>query len=336
MKILILRFSSIGDIVLTTPVIRALKNQLEEVKLHFATKQENEKIVVNNPHLDKIHLLKTSLSELISALRKEKFDLVIDLHHNMRTFAIKAALGVKSKSYQKLNIEKWMMVIFKINKLPAKHIVDRYMDMVAHLGVKTDGEGLDYFIPEIDQVEIDWLPEPYREGFVAFVIGGKHATKRLPKERIIELCDRINKPIVLLGDANDAQIGVEVEAFFKREEGPNKYTEGLDALGKRAIVFNACGKFNFNQSASLIKQARWVFTHDTGLMHVAAAFQKEIFSIWGNTIPEFGMYPYQTKFTIFENKKLDCRPCSKIGFDNCPKGHFKCMKEVTFDFYLPD
>lgn len=336
MKILILRFSSIGDIVLTTPVIRAIKNQLEEVELHFATKSGYEKLLVNNPHLDKIHLLKAGLFELISALRKEKFDLVIDLHHNMRTLAIKATLGVKSKSYQKLNIEKWLSVNFKINKLPAKHIVDRYMDTVAHLGVKTDGEGLDYYIPEIDQVDIDWLPEPYREGFVAFTIGGKYATKRLPKERIIELCDRINKPIVLLGDDNDAQIGVEVETFFKREEGANEYTEGLDALGKRAIVFNACGKFNFNQSASLIKQARWVFTHDTGLMHVAAAFQKEIFSIWGNTIPEFGMYPYKTKFTIFENKKLDCRPCSKIGFDNCPKGHFKCMTEVTFDFYLPD
>jgi ADP-heptose:LPS heptosyltransferase len=100
-------------------------------------------------------------------------------------------------------------------------------------------------------------------------------------------------------------------------------------------VYNACGKFNLNQSASLVKQARYVFTHDTGLMHIAAAFKKEVFSIWGSTIPGFGMYPYRTKFTVLENNRLDCRPCSKIGFEKCPKGHFKCMNDIVFDFYLP-
>jgi ADP-heptose:LPS heptosyltransferase len=106
-------------------------------------------------------------------------------------------------------------------------------------------------------------------------------------------------------------------------------------MGKKTIVYNGCGKFNINQSASVIKKARYVFTHDTGLMHIAAAFKKEIFSIWGNTIPAFGMYPYRTKFTILENNRLSCRPCSKIGYNQCPKGHFKCMKELVLDFYLP-
>ncbi|MGB0525201.1 MAG: glycosyltransferase family 9 protein, partial [Flammeovirgaceae bacterium] len=111
--------------------------------------------------------------------------------------------------------------------------------------------------------------------------------------------------------------------------------EGLLELNKKALIFNACGKFNLNQSASLVQQARAVFTHDTGLMHIAAAFKKQVFSIWGNTTPLFGMYPYRTKFTVFENNKLSCRPCSKIGYKKCPKGHFKCMNEVIFDFYLP-
>jgi hypothetical protein len=107
-------------------------------------------------------------------------------------------------------------------------------------------------------------------------------------------------------------------------------------IGNKTEIFNGCGKFNLNQSAFLLKESKAVFTHDTGLMHIASAFKKEIFSIWGNTVPEFGMYPYQTKFTIYENKNLDCRPCSKIGFDKCPKGHFKCMNDQVFDIYFPN
>ena len=168
------------------------------------------------------------------------------------------------------------------------------------------------------------------------VIGGKYATKKLPKDRIIEFCDRINKPIVLIGGKEEAATGNAVETFFKAYEKPTIYDKGLEELGKKAIVFNACGKFNLNQSASLVKQASWVFSQDTGMMHIASAFKKDIFTIWGNTIPEFGMYPYRTKFTIFENKKINCRPCSKLGYSKCPKGHFKCMNDLKFDFYIPD
>lgn len=317
-------------------MIRNLKTQLDHVEIHFATKANYEPILAENPYLSKIHLLDQSINDLVTQLSGEKFDLIIDLHNNLRTRFIKMRLGVKSHSLNKLNFQKWLLTNFKVNLLPNRHIVDRYMDCVKDLGVKMDGLGLEYFIPEKDEVELGWLPEAYQQGFVALAIGGRYATKRLPTSRLIELCDRINKPILLLGGQEEQEAGKEVERFFTRGDEPDEFTEGLEALGKKAIVFNACGKFNFNQSASLIKQARWVFTHDTGLMHVAAAFKKEIFSIWGNTIPEFGMYPYRTKFVIFENKGLKCRPCSKIGHDKCPKGHFKCMNEVKFDFYLPD
>jgi ADP-heptose:LPS heptosyltransferase len=152
---------------------------------------------------------------------------------------------------------------------------------------------------------------------------------------MIELCDKINKPIVLLGGKEDEENGEKIKSFFERNEGSKNFEKGLEELGKKTMIYNACGLYNLNQSASLLKSARYVFAHDTGLMHIAAALKKEVFSIWGSTIPAFGMYPYRTKFTIFENSKLDCRPCSKIGFDKCPKGHFKCMKEMVFDFYLP-
>lgn len=335
MKILILRFSSIGDIVLTTPVVRTVKTQLDKAEVHYATKAQYKELFVANPYIDKMHYLGESLSELIHELRQEKFDYVIDLHHNLRTLRVKRALGVPSFSYNKLNVEKWLKVNLKIDKLPPLHIVDRYMKTVEPLGVRTDALGLDYFIPEKDEVPTEWLPDGFRGEYVVYAIGAQHGTKKLPLEKMIELCDRINKPVVLLGGPEDAEIGERVERFFSRDGESAEISDGLRRMNKKTLVYNGCGKFNINQSASVVRQARYVFSHDTGLMHIAAAFRKEVFSIWGNTIPAFGMYPYRTRFTVLENNRLSCRPCSKIGYEKCPKGHFKCMKELTLDFYLP-
>jgi ADP-heptose:LPS heptosyltransferase len=335
MKILLLRFSSIGDIVLTTPVIRTVKTQVDNAEVHFATKAGYKTLLESNPYIDKAHYLGESLWDLIRELRKEKFDFVIDLHNNLRTRIIKLALGARESTFYKANFEKWLMVTFKIDKLPHLHIVERYLAAAAPLGVKNDSLGLDYFIPEKDQVPIEWLPREMQGGFVAYAIGAQHNTKKLPVERMVELCDKINKPIVLLGGKEDFENGEKVRQFFEKTVSSSGFEKGLKELNKKTSIYNACGKFNLNQSASIVKQAQYVFTHDTGLMHIAAAFRKEIFSIWGNTIPLFGMYPYRTRFTILENNKVNCRPCSKIGYAKCPKGHFKCMYDIAFDFYLP-
>jgi len=334
MKVLVIRFSSIGDIVLTTPVVRALKTQLNEAEIHYVTKLQYKSLLEANPYIDKVHFFEKDLLPLIGELRKENYDFIIDLHNNLRTRIIKTALQVKAYSFNKLNFEKWLLVNLKIDKMPARHIVDRYLDTVQTLGVKPDALGLDYFIPEKDEVPMEWLPETHRQGYVVYAIGAQLNTKKLPLKRMIELCDKINKPIVLLGNQDDFEMGEQISLFFERPAA-SEFESGLAELNKKTTIYNACGKFNLNQSASLVKKARYVFSHDTGLMHIAAAFKKEIFSIWGNTIPEFGMYPYRTKFTVLENKKLDCRPCSKIGYEACPKGHFKCMNEIVFDFYLP-
>jgi ADP-heptose:LPS heptosyltransferase len=334
MKVLVIRFSSIGDIVLTTPVVRVLKTQLSDAEVHFATKDKFAVLLRSNPYVDKVQVLEESLRAFIRQLKAERYDYVIDLHNNLRTRIIKTALGVKAYSFNKLNLEKWLLVNLKINRLPNVHIVDRYLDTVKPLGLKADALGLDYFIPEKDNVPLDWLPPEFHKGYVAYAMGAQHNTKKLPLKRMIELCDKINKPVVLLGGKEDFEAAEVVRDFFERPV-QSEYEAGLTELGKKTIVFNACGKFNINQSASLVKHARYVFAHDTGLMHIAAALKKEVFSIWGNTMPEFGMYPYRTKFTVLENKKISCRPCSKIGHATCPKGHFKCMNEIVFDFYLP-
>ncbi|MEL7005019.1 MAG: glycosyltransferase family 9 protein [Bacteroidota bacterium] len=338
MKFLIVRFSSIGDIVLTTPVVRALKTQVENATVHFITKPQYATILSSNPYVDKVWTLDEKGSSQINELRKEQYDWVIDLHSNLRSRMLRWRLRRPSKSFKKLNALKWLWVNFKVNRLPNRHIVDRYMDTVAHLDVKMDTLGLDYFIPDKEEVENSWLPPSHQQGYVAVAIGGQHTTKKLPTRRLIELCDRINKPIVLLGGKEDESAGAEIEQFFQTDMDANSEFELKlrEELGKKAEVYNGCGKFSLNQSASILKNAMVVFSHDTGLMHIAAALGKKIYSIWGNTAPEFGMYPYRTQFVIFENKKLSCRPCSKIGFRKCPKGHFKCMNELVFDFYIPD
>lgn len=314
-----------------------MKKQLPEAEIHFCTKASYHTILSENPNIDRFHLLgeDQKLSEMIDQLKSENFTHVIDLHNNLRTLRIKQSLKTaKSYSFPKLNREKWLLVNWKVNKMPNRHIVDRYMDTVRALGVDMDSSGLDYFIPERDRLEWDWLPKSHQKGFVAFAIGGQHGTKRMPVNKMIELCHQINRPIALIGASEDEKSGREVESFFNAETCADRAV--FDALEKKTIIFNACGKCNLNQSAWLIQHSQAVFTHDTGMMHVAAAFRKKVFSIWGNTTPKFGMYPYRTRFTIFENNDLKCRPCSKLGFEKCPKGHFKCMNDLKFDFHLPE
>ena len=115
------------------------------------------------------------------------------------------------------------MTNFKINRLPNRHVVDRYLDTIRGLNISLDNLGLDYFIPEKDEVEMEWLPEEYRGGYAAVIIGGKYQTKKLPVNRLIELCDRINKPIVLIGGKEEGKTGEEIETFFKPYDQPTKF-----------------------------------------------------------------------------------------------------------------
>lgn len=311
-KILIIRFSSIGDIVLTTPVIRCLKNQIPGSEIHYLTKKSFSGILEHNPYITKIHTIEKELSEISDELKKENFDFVVDLHNNLRSAQVKAFLRKPSCSFKKLNFKKWILVNFKINQMPELHVVDRYMKTIEQLGVKNDNKGLDYFITEKDEINIASFPASHQDGYIGFVIGAKHFTKQLPTDKIISICKKLNRPIILLGGKEDTERAIIIEK----------------AIG--SSVYNACGKYNLNQSASLIKQATKIISHDTGLMHIAAAFKKEIISVWGNTVPAFGFTPYlpDDRSKIVEVKNLSCRPCSKIGHDRCPKGHFKCMMEI--------
>lgn len=315
-KILVIRFSSIGDIVLTTPVLRCLKNQLEgDVEIHLLTKKQYSSILESNPIVSKVYAIEKSTNEIIEELKEEGYDYVVDLHKNLRSKRVIKKLKRLAFSFDKLNYQKWLMTSFKVNKLPNIHIVERYLDAVKGLGIENDGHGLEYYIPNQDEFDVMTLPKEFHNGYISFAIGAQHATKCLPEDKIIEICNQLDLPVVLLGGKEDSEKAQNI----------------VVSIGGKA--FNACGKFNLNQSASIVKHSKVLITHDTGLMHIGAALNVNIVSIWGNTIPEFGMYPYYLshpeKFVVIENKELSCRPCSKIGHDKCPKKHFKCMEDLS-------
>lgn len=318
MKFLIIRFSSIGDIVLTTPVIRCLKKQVPDAEVHFLTRDAFRSVVEHNPYIDKLHVLAHSWELMIEELKMEEYDYIIDLHHNTKTLRVKKALKKKSFSYYKLNIQKYIYTALKINVLLKVHIVDRYLKAVESFGVKNDGGGLDYFISSKEETKKEDIPASHHAGYIACVIGAAHGTKRWPVHKWKEFCSTMDHPVILLGGKEDVINGDEIAA--------------VDTVK----IYNACGKFKLNESADLVRKSKLVISNDTGLMHIAAAYKKPIISLWGNTVPSFGMYPYfgnisanTSLLDVLQVNKLWCRPCSKIGYEKCPLRHFKCMEKIS-------
>ena len=323
MKVLLIRFSSIGDIVLTTPVVRCLKQQHPEVQIHYLTKAEFWPLLTYNPHISKLHLFDNNLDAIIEELKNEDFDFIIDLHNNLRTARVKKALDVPNAAYPKLNIKKWLLTNLKWNLMPDKSIVERYFEAAEPINVHNDGKGLEYFVPDNMRLGNNDIPMSHWGGYVGCVIGGSYTTKKLPVAQWKKFCAHIPYPVILIGGADD------------REEG------GLIAEQDPIKIYNSCGKFNLNESAELVKLARVVVSNDTGLMHIAAAYQKPIVSLWGNTSPDMGMFPYYgynnlksriaPQSVITENKDLGCHPCSKLGYNKCPKKHFNCMNGLDMN-----
>ncbi|MCC7525369.1 MAG: glycosyltransferase family 9 protein [Chitinophagaceae bacterium] len=315
MKFLIIRFSSIGDIVLTTPAIRCLRQQIPGAEVHFLTKAKFKAVTIANPYIDKFHYFDKDIRQTIRDIRKEQYDYIIDLHKNWRTLRIYLETDLKTKwlSYRKLSVQKFLLTKLGINLMPRIHISQRSLNTLLPLGVKDDGKGLDYFIPQSDEVEMTELPLSHQMGYIAIVIGGSYYTKKLPVYKLQELCRTIEHPVVLLGGKEDIPEGEAIAAI-----DPVK-------------IYNACGKFSLNESADLTRKSKLVISHDTGLQYIACAFQKPVLAIWGGTSPKLDVEPYYgtaltPAHTNYIVPDLPCQPCSNFGTRTCPKKHFKCMR----------
>lgn len=310
MKVLIIRFSSIGDIVLATPVLRTVSQQAR-AEVHFLTKKSFGSVVKGNPYIHKLWLLENDLTSIINDLKKESFDHVIDLHNNLRSWRVRRALKCPTSHLKKLNFKKWLLVNFKVDRMPKLSIVDRYLEATSPLKVKSDGEGLDFYI---DQADLD-ASRQFTTGFgkapfITLVLGAAHATKQIPDNKLKSFLEKVHIPVVLIGGPAEQELG--------------------DQLTSEKIV-SAAGRCTIGVSAALMDRSAMVVTPDTGMMHIAAALKKPMISVWGNTVPEFGMYAYYGGEDVMDHLSevvgLSCRPCSKIGYEKCPKGHFRCMED---------
>ncbi len=270
-------------------------------------------VTLHNPYIDRFHYYDKDLNGLIDSLKKEQFDYIIDLHKNFRSYRIRQALGVKTFSYKKLSLQKFLLTKLGIDLMPGVHISQRCINALQHLGVKDDGKGLDYFIGEEERIKENDIPHSHLMGYIAIVIGATYYTKKLPLQKLKELCSTIQFPIILVG------------AKEEREDGDN--IASIDSIR----IYNACGKFSLNESADIVRRSKCVISHDTGLQYIACAFQKPVLAIWGATSPKLCVEPYYGSLqpalhTNILVKNMPCQPCSNYGTKHCPLGHFQCMK----------
>ena len=321
-KILIIRFSSIGDIVLASPVFRCVKKQLSDTEVHFLTKLSYKIVTAANPFIDKFFYYDDNMEELLARLKAENYDHIIDLHNNFRSNKIKRILSVDTHTIDKLTFKKFLLTQLNIDVMPDRHITQRSLDAVLPLGVKDDGGGLDYFIAKEYELKRDDIPTSHLAGFIVIVIGATYFTKRFPVHKIIELCSKINHPIILLGGKEDAANG--------------KIIADNDSVK----IYNACGKFNISESADIIKKAKLVISNDTGMQYIACALKRPVIALWGGTTPDLDVEPYygsnflrNLQKPLYENVVLNlkCQPCSKYGLNKCPLDHFNCMEKINVD-----
>lgn len=309
-KILIIRLSSLGDILLTTPFIRSLKNQFPKLQIDFLLRQEYSDALINNPYINTLYRYsreKESNKKVLADIKKSNYELIIDLQNNFRSKKIKSSLNVLSVSFDKKTIEKFLLVNLKINLLKnAKQIPVRYAQVIENLNL--DNDGIDLFTQNKPDEKLN-----RHDNLIGFCPGARHFTKQWPKEYFIELGKKLTETgckVVLFGGRIDKQLCEEIS---------NEIPDSINLANDDDLL----------QTAANMKMFKAIICNDSGLMHVASSTDTKVVAIFGSTVKEFGFTPYNCNDLMLENKSLTCRPCSHIGRSSCPKKHFKCMREIS-------
>ena len=310
-KILCIRLSAMGDLIVTTPIYRVLHEQLG-AEVHLVAKPVFAPVVAHNPHVARLIAYREGVG---AELAREGYDLVVDLHGSIRSHLLRARLGVPTVGFRKRNLEKSLLPR-GIDLLGGEHLLHRYFFALRYLGVRDDGRGLDYYVQPAEAAAAAGHTAPTGGDYVAVVLGATHYTKRMPPALVAEAIGRLDRPVVLLGGADVTALAAEVIA----------------RLPPGAPVLDLCDRLPLRESIAVLAEAAGVVAGDTGLMHVTAALRRPMVVVWGNTAPAIGMYPWypaadRARWASAEVLGLDCRPCSRIGFAACPRGHFRCMRE---------
>lgn len=328
-KILIIRFSSIGDIVLTSPLIRSLHSKYPDAEIDFVVCEEFSELIKYNPHLNSVIEFNSNkgyvgLKELKFRIDNKLYDVVLDLQNNFRSIYIRKSIKKKVVINKRI-IARFLLTFLKINIYQNyTSIVERYLETVKEIGCELDDKGLEIFIPESVNASVENIFHKLNIKKTDLIVGiapsAKHNTKKWLLERyqklIEQLIENYQAKIILFGGKNEMP---EIESIEKN----------INTKFNSESVVNFTGKLSLLENAAVINYCNVIVVNDTGLMHLAAAVKRKVVAIFGPTVKEFGFFPYGTESIVVENNNLRCRPCSYHGSSVCPKKHFKCMSEIS-------
>jgi heptosyltransferase-2 len=329
-KILIIRFSSIGDIVLATALLRVMRVRFPKAQIDFLTKQEYAALVRSNANINYTYEFDAAggfagLRELKKKLRTEKYDLVVDIHNSLRSRYVRNGITKNVVTINKHLLARTLLVAFKWNVY--KNIVsisDRYIEPLKNYSIANDGKGLELYIPDEVRVGVNAVIAKLKLNEYEKVVGlcpaAKHETKRWPRERFVNLgiqvAQKKNAKILLFGGPDDTKLCRTIVEAINTATG-KRYAEDLS------------GTCSLLETAAVMEYCDVVVSNDTGLMHIAAAMKRTLVAIFGSTVKEFGFFPIGTESLVLERNDLSCRPCSHIGRKSCPQKHFRCMKDIS-------
>lgn len=331
-NILIIRFSSIGDIVLTSPLLRILRKSFPDSNIDFLIRKEYSELVKFNPNVNNIIEFDTleglrGLYNIANQIKSKRYDLVLDLHNNWRSNYIKYFSKAKFYTINKRVLKRFFLIKFKIDLFKEYiSVVDKYIETIKFLNVKNDNNGLDLFYPDNLSVNFhqkfkDLALENYNL-LIGVAPSAKHYTKIWPAQKYIELLSNIlqqfNAFVFMFGSKNEADY-------------INMITKAVIEHTNKNSILNMAGKLSLLETAAVLDRCNLMITNDTGLMHIAAARKRKVVAIFGSTVRQFGFFPYGTENIVVENNNLKCRPCTHIGRNRCPEKHFKCMQDITVD-----
>ncbi|MDP4242468.1 MAG: glycosyltransferase family 9 protein [Bacteroidota bacterium] len=307
-SILILRLSSLGDIVLTTPLVRALRERYPDSRIDFVIAKEYESLTPLFSGISQVHVFDKStglrgLWKLRQLLKRESFNFVLDIHNVLRTQILRRGIARKTYVVKKRTLKRWLLVRFKHDTLQGEpDIIGRYFEVAKALGVEDDGTG-----PQL-QVSVSRIPTR-----IAIAPGARHWNKRWPTEYFQAVA------------ASLIEWGYQI--VFHGSAAERESIEGIrSGLPEGSLSY--AGELSLLEVARSLATCAVAITNDSGLMHLAVAVGTPVVAPFGPTVRQFGFAPRDPKSVVLEIDGLYCRPCTAIGLDHCPEKHFRCMREI--------
>ncbi len=308
-KILIIRFSSLGDIILSFPLLQKLRRQYPEATIDFVTKPEYQEVVELCSIANRILVPDKGLSALRSEIRKEHYDIILDIHNNLKSRYISAYNSGSVRRIRKNHFRKFVLVNGGINLYD--EIIPIYKNYLLTAKEELAQQGFAFETLELNQKEMEIPGGKY----IVVAPGSKHFTKTYPAEKFAAFINTLDETKVVLVGSN-AERDLRICSFIEDQ------CKGIT---------NLCGKPEMRQLVFLIRNSEMVISNDSAIMHLAEALNKKVAAIFGSTVKEFGFYPQLATSKVFEQKGLQCRPCSHIGLSECPVNSFICMERTVIE-----